>query len=229
MTYTELIESAYKTQCEFHIGKNKTYGDSCFKTNIFGQLPEEAILARIADKIERIKFITSGGDAGGETLDDAIRDLIGYLVALQIVRDEAKRKAALCVIDDTAKAHGAQKQTSDMVRNFCLFLAAHGVIGPMEIQELKGTFIARWEKYKSVNVHSHCVFIGPNNYGWHQTIEPGFELKSGAENDATAAAIKAHITTNELQGMDSPEMMCAQDGANETIAEFNAAVNERGT
>lgn len=213
MTYTELIEAAYKTQCEFHVGKNKTYGDSCFKVNIFGQQPEAAILARVADKIERIKFITSGGDAGGETLDDAIRDLIGYLVALQIVRAEARgvnlgekgtikrmeSKMANFATHDLpvatlSSAAIGENTVSDMVRNFKKFLEWHSVIAPVEIQELQNAFIASWKKHKCVNVLSHYVFIGPDCYAWHQIIAP--EQICGKwcdENKALAAAIKAHI------------------------------------
>ena len=95
---------------------------------------------------------------------------------------------------DTESAPNA---TSDMVRNFSLFLASHGVIEPMEFHDFQEKFIASWDSDKCVNVYSHCVFIGPKNYTWHQTIAPGLEIKWGAENDETAAAIKAHIGQKE--------------------------------
>lgn len=69
------------------IEKNRSYGDSALRpNNIFSRHgPEVLIRSRIDDKLNRIKNNQEG--AFGE---DVVKDLIGYLVLLLIVREEAE-------------------------------------------------------------------------------------------------------------------------------------------
>ena len=64
------------------VAKNAAYGDSATNpVRIFSKAnTEEQILVRIDDKLSRL----SRGSAAGE---DVIRDLIGYLVLLLVVRE----------------------------------------------------------------------------------------------------------------------------------------------
>jgi hypothetical protein len=63
--------------------KNAAYGDSALSPlRVFSSCgPEEGLRVRIDDKLSRI---AQGEDKGGE---DAITDLIGYLILLSIARD----------------------------------------------------------------------------------------------------------------------------------------------
>ena len=66
--------------------KNKSYGDSaCSPIQIFSKLDaNEAICARIDDKLSIIANRGLNGDT-----EDALFDLIGYLILLQIARKDA--------------------------------------------------------------------------------------------------------------------------------------------
>ena len=69
--------------------KNAKYGDSALTPiNVFSKLDaEEGIMARIDDKMSRIK--NSGLNADTE---DTLNDLIGYLVLLKIARRDRVHK-----------------------------------------------------------------------------------------------------------------------------------------
>lgn len=62
------------------LDKNRKYGNSALEPQrVFSQAsPEEQILVRIDDKLSRIK--------NGATDEDAVKDLIGYLVLLRVQR-----------------------------------------------------------------------------------------------------------------------------------------------
>lgn len=70
------------------IAKNESYGDSALHPIcVFGRgRASDQLRARIDDKLSRIR---NAPDAFGE---DVIKDLIGYLVMLQIAMDEEGKK-----------------------------------------------------------------------------------------------------------------------------------------
>ena len=78
------------------IEKNRSYGDSALlPNNIFSRHgPEVLIRSRIDDKLNRIKNNKEG--AFGE---DVVKDLVGYLVLLLIIRE------------DTHSAHIMEEET----------------------------------------------------------------------------------------------------------------------
>lgn len=69
---------------EMLIEKNKSYGNSAFDpVRIFSSASrEEGILVRIDDKLSRI---SRGSEHSG---DDAIKDLVGYLILLIAIREK---------------------------------------------------------------------------------------------------------------------------------------------
>ena len=70
---------------EMLVSKNQAYGDSALNPiRVFSKASaEEQILVRIDDKLSRL----ARGHAAGE---DVLRDLVGYLVILLLVRSEAR-------------------------------------------------------------------------------------------------------------------------------------------
>lgn len=67
------------------ISKNKAYGNTAQNpVNIFSKLgSEEAIKARIDDKLMRIK-----NKGINDKTEDSVYDLVGYLILLILVRDK---------------------------------------------------------------------------------------------------------------------------------------------
>jgi len=89
----ELIKEVGREVVMLLIDKNKNYGDTANNPpKIFSQLSaKEGILARIDDKLSRIK--TLGYDQ--QKSEDTLKDLIGYLILLkvQIRKEELKKKS----------------------------------------------------------------------------------------------------------------------------------------
>lgn len=69
----------------FLMQKNKAYGDSALKPmRIFSKAdPQEQLRVRIDDKLSRL-------GRGSEAGEDAVLDLLGYLVLLLVARDQSK-------------------------------------------------------------------------------------------------------------------------------------------
>lgn len=87
--YSALIASEYDRLKEKQLAKNKDYGDSLFKDKtILGVEINKriGILSRIGDKIARLE--SQGQYMVEEGREETIDDLIGYLVAYQIVSRE---------------------------------------------------------------------------------------------------------------------------------------------
>lgn len=90
MTRAEQISRVYDQLKQLQLSKNADYGDSAFEdVEVFGQVipAKNGILARIADKLKRLE---SEKLEVSESKSDTIRDLIGYLVVLLILDDEAR-------------------------------------------------------------------------------------------------------------------------------------------
>jgi len=89
----ELIKEVGREVVMLLIDKNKNYGDTANNPpKIFSKLSaKEGILARIDDKLSRIK--TLGYDQ--QKSEDTLKDLIGYLILLkvQIRKEELKKKS----------------------------------------------------------------------------------------------------------------------------------------
>lgn len=81
-TFADKLDHVLQELGDMLLEKNKAYGDSALKPiNIFSKgEPAALIRVRIDDKLTRIKNL---GDTGGDT-EDAVSDLIGYLILLQI-------------------------------------------------------------------------------------------------------------------------------------------------
>lgn len=89
MNTPKKIEDACDEIKRLLLRKNAKYGDSALQPQrIFSKSsPTEQILVRIDDKLSRI--MTSGFD--GDSSEDTLNDLIGYLVLLKITRRDEKR------------------------------------------------------------------------------------------------------------------------------------------
>ena len=78
------------------IKKNEDYGNSFHEPiNIFSRLSaKEGILIRIDDKLKRLKNLTTSEyEANFESIQDTVRDLIGYLILLLVETDDKKEWA----------------------------------------------------------------------------------------------------------------------------------------
>ncbi len=87
MTTPDRIRAACNRLADMLVAKNEAYGDSALSPlAIFGRgKASDLIRVRIDDKLSRIK---NAPDAFGE---DPIRDLLGYLILLQLaIEDERK-------------------------------------------------------------------------------------------------------------------------------------------
>jgi hypothetical protein len=78
-TFAETVTEECLAIANMLIAKNKAYGDSALSPlRVFSKAsPKEGILVRIDDKLSRI----ARGQAAGE---DAVMDLIGYLIILRV-------------------------------------------------------------------------------------------------------------------------------------------------
>jgi hypothetical protein len=87
MTTSDRIRAACNRLAEMLTAKNEAYGDSALSPlAIFGRgKASDLIRVRIDDKLSRIR---NAPDAFGE---DPIRDLLGYLILLQLaIEDESE-------------------------------------------------------------------------------------------------------------------------------------------
>lgn len=82
MTTNEKIEAYLRNLSTFLIEKNNDYGDSLQNPiGVFQKNKIDGILGRIDDKLNRIKTVGIN-----DNTEDTIKDLIGYLVHLEIMR-----------------------------------------------------------------------------------------------------------------------------------------------
>ena len=80
-TTEELIKEVSREIVLLLLEKNKAYGDTANQPpNIFSKLsPKEGILARLDDKLSRIKTVGLNYDT-----EDTMLDLIGYLILYRV-------------------------------------------------------------------------------------------------------------------------------------------------
>lgn len=82
MGTNEKIETYLRNLSTFLIEKNNDYGDSLQNPiGVFQKNKIDGILGRIDDKLNRIKSVGIN-----DNTEDTIKDLIGYLVHLEIMR-----------------------------------------------------------------------------------------------------------------------------------------------
>jgi len=90
----ELIKEVGREVVTLLLEKNKAYGDTANNPpQIFSKLsPKEGLLARIDDKLSRIKQVGLN-----DLTEDTVKDLIGYLILykVQIKKEENKIKDML--------------------------------------------------------------------------------------------------------------------------------------
>jgi hypothetical protein len=90
MKTEDLIKEVGREVVMLLLEKNKAYGDTANEPpKIFSKLsPKEGILARIDDKLSRIKTVGIN-----DKTEDTILDLIGYLILyrVQIEKDELEK------------------------------------------------------------------------------------------------------------------------------------------
>ena len=86
----ELIKEVGREVVMLLIEKNKAYGDTANQPpQIFSKLsPIEAILARIDDKLSRIKQVGLN-----DKTEDTVLDLIGYLMLYRVQLEKLKLKS----------------------------------------------------------------------------------------------------------------------------------------
>jgi hypothetical protein len=86
----ELIKEVGREVVMLLLEKNKAYGDTANQPpQIFSKLsPIEAILARIDDKLSRIKQV-----GVNDNTEDTILDLIGYLMLYRVQLEKLKLKS----------------------------------------------------------------------------------------------------------------------------------------
>lgn len=84
------------------LAKNQAYGDTAnHPTQIFSKLTaKEGILARIDDKLSRIKKL---GFENPDKTEDTLKDLIGYLILLKVQLTTEKNKIKKIIIDSKPK------------------------------------------------------------------------------------------------------------------------------
>jgi hypothetical protein len=82
--------------------KNKAYGDTAnHPPNIFSKLTAtEGILARIDDKLSRIKKL---GFENYDRSEDTLQDLIGYLILLKVQLTKEQNKIKKTILDNKPK------------------------------------------------------------------------------------------------------------------------------
>lgn len=88
--YQNKIREQYVRLLDKQLAKNKDYGNSVFNDiEVFGETisAETSCKARIADKLKRLSSASFQVD---ESHDDTIDDLIGYLVAYRIIRNNKR-------------------------------------------------------------------------------------------------------------------------------------------
>lgn len=88
MNITDMIEQEFGELCDFVIAKNEAYGKSLFEpVGIFSKLDAMAkVDVRIDDKLSKLK---KGWNIDSE---DAIKDLIGYLVLRRVLMKLEKKE-----------------------------------------------------------------------------------------------------------------------------------------
>jgi hypothetical protein len=86
----ELIKEVGREVVMLLLEKNKAYGDTANQPpQIFSKLsPIEAILARIDDKLSRIKQV-----GVNDKTEDTVLDLIGYLMLYRVQLEKLKLKS----------------------------------------------------------------------------------------------------------------------------------------
>jgi hypothetical protein len=98
----ELIDSVTLEVSKLLKKKNKDYGDTANNPpQIFSQLTaKEGILARIDDKLSRIKKLGFDNPTDSE---DTLKDLIGYLILLKVQIEKEKDVIRKRIIDSKPK------------------------------------------------------------------------------------------------------------------------------
>lgn len=93
MTFEENVTAILADIREMLIEKNKAYGDSALNpVRVFSSAsPSAQLRVRIDDKLSRL---ARGSNAG----EDVVRDLIGYLVLLQIAENDGNREPIECLV-----------------------------------------------------------------------------------------------------------------------------------
>ena len=84
--FSEVLNDELDNLYSLLMKKNASYGASVFQPPILcpGLPPRVALLSRMSDKINRL---FSGGAIEGETFDDTLRDLAGYIVLYFVMKN----------------------------------------------------------------------------------------------------------------------------------------------
>jgi len=86
MTTNEKLENYLEETKKFLIQKNNDYGDSLQNPiEVFQKNKIDGILGRIDDKLNRVKAVGIN-----DKTEDTIKDLIGYLIHLDIMLEDLK-------------------------------------------------------------------------------------------------------------------------------------------
>ncbi|MBR2694809.1 MAG: hypothetical protein IKE69_11425 [Thermoguttaceae bacterium] len=83
----EELLNGVKDICELVKQKNERYGNAALSVSYIyaGMLsPADTILIRAEDKIKRYETLKDGGDDGGESIIDTLKDFVGYVILLYI-------------------------------------------------------------------------------------------------------------------------------------------------
>lgn len=95
-----MTELEIRDQCRYLadllVKKNHDYGDSADNPPILlpGLSSDSAILVRMSDKIERIRYLLDSKETPevNESLEDTIRDLAGYCILWLVKNGQKMRK-----------------------------------------------------------------------------------------------------------------------------------------
>jgi len=98
----DIIKQVSSSVTNLLLTKNKAYGDTAnHPPNIFSKLTaKEGILARIDDKLSRIKKL---GFENPDKSEDTLQDLIGYLILLKVQITKEQNKIKKVIIDNKPK------------------------------------------------------------------------------------------------------------------------------
>ena len=97
MTSEEKIKAVGQEVIDLLVYKNRSYGDSALKpANIFARgSAVENLCSRIDDKLMRIK-----NKGIGDSTEDTVKDLIGYLILLKVALDNEDNSKGSADHDD---------------------------------------------------------------------------------------------------------------------------------
>jgi GrpB-like predicted nucleotidyltransferase (UPF0157 family) len=203
--------------------KNRSYGNAALEPlNVFSCLdPEAQVKVRIDDKLRRLKSITAQEDKGNPYhLEDTEKDLIGYLILLQVIRKLAAQEQSQDGLErvkreldqenlklkETIQKRLADKAQKDLERLTAEALERSKVEKLKQDSRFQGGKTKRLEG-EAQGLRDELEYLG-NLHGWH---------RGGVVADPLKATTSGNI---KLEKKDLPE------GATFTVKDKYPEINQ---